>query len=278
MIRVGASPQLFAILSGIVEERSGLHYRLDDSQVFLDKVADRAAEAGFDSLLDYYYYLRYDDPGGGELDALIERLLVQETYFFRELEPVVVLLDEVIRPRLEAGERPRLWSAACSTGEEALTAAMLLAERGWLDRVELVASDVSRRALERAQRGVFGRRALRGRVPSFAGRWLEGRDGEVRCDPRLIAAIEWRRVNLIDRAAIAELGAFDGILCRNVLIYFDDRVIERVVRSLADALRPGGALLVGASESLLRFSSSLELRELRGAFIYVKRAEGRSAA
>ena len=263
-------PQLFAILSGIVEERAGLHYQLADSKMFLDKVGARAAEAGFDSLLDYYYYLRYDDTSGREVDALLDWLVVNETYFCRELAPLEVVLDEFVGPRLAAGERPRIWSAACSTGEEPLTLAMLLAERGWLERVDLVASDISERALERAQSGRFSARSLRGAPPALVGPWLREDGGGIRCDRRLIEAVDWRRLNLLDPAAIAGLGLFDAVVCRNVLIYFADRTVQRVVQNLIGALKPGAPLAVGVSESLLRFRTGLECQERRGSFLYVR--------
>lgn len=268
---MSASPQLFAILSALVEDRVGLHYGPGEREVFLEKVRTRAQEVGFDSLLDYYYRLRYDDPDGAELHALTEALVVCETYFFRELSPLTVAIEEIIGPRVEAGERARIWSAACATGEEPLTAAMLLAHHGWLDRVELVATDISRRALDRARAGRFSRRALRGPVPAaLATRWLRERDSGLECDRALIDAVTWSRLNLIDAAAVRQLGAFDLILCRNVLIYFSDDVATRVAASLAGALRPRGNLLVGVSESLLRFATPLECHERRGTFLYAR--------
>lgn len=266
-----ASPQLFAILSGLIEERVGLHYGPAEREVFLDKVQARAVDAGFDSLLDYYYFLRYDDADRLELEALTEALVVHETYFFREFDPLVIAIDDVVGARLARGERARIWSAACSTGEEPLTVAMLLDERGWLDRVELIATDVSRRALERAQSGEFSPRALRGRAPvGLASRWLREHERGIAVDPALIRTITWSRLNLLDRDAIAELGQFDLILCRNVLIYFADSLVGQIAGILADALRPSGALLVGVSESLLRFATPLECQERRGSFLYCK--------
>ncbi len=268
---MNASPQLFAILSGLIEERVGLHYGPAEQEVFLDKVQMRALEVGFDSLLDYYYYLRYDDPDGSELERLTEALVVHETYFFRELEPLAVAVEDVIGPRVAAGQRARIWSAACATGEEPLTAAMLLAERGWLDRVDLVATDISRRAIDRARRGEFSQRALRDRAPNgLAGRWLRARERTVMCDRRLVDAVRWSRLNLLDEAGIAALGAFDLILCRNVLIYFSDALAARVAGTLAGALRPSGSLLIGVSESLMRFATPLECQERRGVFLYSK--------
>ena len=268
---MNTSPQLFTILAGLVEERVGLHYGVAEREVFLDKVTARATEAGFESLLDYYYFLRYDPGGDAELDTLIETLVVHETYFFRESRPLVALIDHYLAPAIDRGRRPRLWCAASSTGEEPLTAAMLLSERGWLDRVELVATDLSRKALARARGGVFSRRSVRERAPAdLVSRWLREREGGFEVARELIDAIRWSRVNLTEEAEIAALGRFDLVLCRNALIYFSDERSARIARSLAGALRPGGALLVGVSESLLRFATPLQCQERRGSFLYGK--------
>ncbi|MFP2964505.1 CheR family methyltransferase, partial [Myxococcus sp. 1LA] len=143
MFSLPMSPQVFAILAALIEQRSGLHYAPEDRELLADKVVPRALDAGFDSLLDYYYFLRYDPAGSEALDALVDALLVHETYFFREPQPLRVLTEDVLVPAVRAGRRPRVWSAACSTGEEPLTLAMMLAEAGVLEGVELVASDLS---------------------------------------------------------------------------------------------------------------------------------------
>jgi chemotaxis protein methyltransferase CheR len=264
------SPQVFTILAALIEKRAGLHYEPADRELLADKVSTRALEAGFDSLLDYYYFLRYDPAGGEALDELVDSLLVHETYFFREVQPLEVLVDEVLLPAVWAGRRPRVWCAACSTGEEPLTLAMLLAMRGLLGEVKLLASDVSRRALERAQRGEHNLRALRSLPSGIEGRFLDVVAGRPVVRPDLIAAVEWRRLNLVDAEAISKLEPFEAILCRNVLIYFQDEVARQVVDSLVGALVPGGHLLVGTSESLLRFGTALLCEERKGAFFYTK--------
>ena len=264
------SPQVFAILATLIEQRAGLHYSPEDRELLQDKVAARALDAGFDSLLDYYYYLRYDPGGPAALDALVDALLVHETYFFREALPLTVLVEDVLAPAVRAGRKQRVWCAACSTGEEPLTLAMMLADRGLLSDVRIVASDLSTRALERARTGDYNLRSLRALPPGVEGRWLEVRDGRPHVKPELVEAVDWRRVNLTDAAAVAALGAFDAILCRNVLIYFRDDTALRVVQSLGDALVPGGQLLVGTSESLMRFGTALSCEERRGAFFYSK--------
>lgn len=264
------SPQIFAIISGLIEDRAGIHYSARDLEMLGEKLSPRATERGFDSLLDYYYYLRYDPGGPDELRSLIEALVVHETYFFRESEALDVLIRSFLREPIARGERVRVWSAACATGEEPLTLAMLLDRAKIIDCIELVASDISRRALDCARAGVYGGRSLRALPDAMRTAYMRPEaDGRVAVRDDLRARVAWRQVNLIDPVAVSELGAFDAILCRNVLIYFSDESVRRVVEVLWRALRPGGVLLVGASESLLRFGI-FECEERGGAFFYRK--------
>jgi chemotaxis protein methyltransferase CheR len=263
------SPQLFAIFANLVEEACGIHYDGLDREIFAAKLIAHAADLGYGSLLDYYYRLRYDDPGGVERTRLVEALVVHETYFFRELPPLEQLVDGHLARVVEARGRARVWSAACSTGQEPLTLAMLLDDRGLLDRVELVASDISSQAIAQAASGRYRPRALRdGYPPRLAARYLEPGPGGVTVAPRILGAVRFQIVNLFDAAAVRALGAFDAILCRNVLIYFHDNQVKRVIDQLTDMLVPDGLLTVGVSESLLRFGTSLICEERGSAFFY----------
>ncbi|WP_437337842.1 CheR family methyltransferase [Sorangium sp. So ce394] len=272
--RLPISPQVFAIFTALIAEKIGIHYDAGDRELLGDKVSVRAIDAGFDSLLDYYYFLRYDPAGAAELDALIDVLVVGETYFFRELAQLEVAVAELVAPRVAAGERLRIWSAACSTGEEPFTIAMLLAERGLLGKVDLVASDISARALSRARAGVYGPRSIRSNAPPppFATRWLEVTPDRVAVSAELKGAIDWRRINLLEASDVTSLGRFDVIVCRNVLIYFHDNTARWVVANLSGALAADGALLVGISESLLRLGTALACEERGGVFLYRKTA------
>jgi chemotaxis protein methyltransferase CheR len=263
------SPPVFAILSGLIEERLGIFFSAEDRELFASKVSPRCIERGFDSLLDYYYYLRYDPGAETELAALAEALVVNETYFAREPDQLAALVDTLLPSLLEGGRSLRLWSAACSTGEEPLTVAGMLAARKLLHRVELVATDVSSRVLAFARQGRFGARSLRA-LPASARDWFEY-DGSVAVvRPELQRSVRFERVNLLDSAAVARLGRFDVILCRNVLIYFRDSTTSAVIGTLEQALNPGGYLLVGVSESLLRFGTRFTCEEHGGAFFYRK--------
>ena len=138
-----------------------------------------------------------------------------------------------------------------------MTVAMMLAERNLLGSVDLVASDIN-------ERGAAARTARDVRAEGDAaaaegvlGRWLRPTANGCTVDPALTAAVEWRRVNLVDPQAIRALGTFDVILCRNVLIYFSDETTRTLAANLSESLAPAGCLLLGVSESLLRFGTAL---------------------
>jgi chemotaxis protein methyltransferase CheR len=268
------TPQVFAILSALIEERLGISYALSDKELLEGKIAERVFDLGCETALDYYYYLRYDDADGAELDALTDALVVNETFFFREYPQVHAVLSRIVVPLIEAGRRPRIWCAACSTGEEPSTIAMWLAERGLLDAVELIASDISSAALAIARAGRYRARSLRQIPPGVdPARWIETDCGTLIVHPRIRAAIDWRKLNVTDAAAVRQLGELDVVLCRNMLIYFREEVVRRVVDQLAERLKPGGVLLVGVAESLMRFGTQLRCEEIDGVFVYRRSVE-----
>ena len=264
------SQQLFLLLGSLVEERCGLHYGPAEESIFVEKVTARMAEAGFESALDYYYFLRYDPKGADELGFLVDALVVGETYLFRELDALNAALQHAIRPAIAERGRARVWSAGCATGEEPFTLAMLCADEGNLVNLDLTATDVSSRALARARVGHLSSRALRAvdATPFLRG-LADCFVKEGRMSSAITSAIDFRRESLL-LPAPPERKNLDLILCRNVLIYFRDEVVRDVVHMLAERLRPGGRLLVGASESLLRFGTLLRCEERSGAFFYVR--------
>lgn len=264
------SLQEFSIFTALVEERIGLSYSLADKPIFESKLSAHLEEAGYASTLDYYYFLRYDDPDGRAFRALSQALTVHETFFFREIEPLRVAILRLLKPRIDTGQRVRVWCAASSTGEEPLSFAMLAASLDCLQRIEIVASDLSPAALAKARGGAFGPRAVRGKLPAWAEPSLRQTPGGYAAARELVERIDWRELNLLDRAAIEQLGVFDLIVCRNVLIYFRDETSRRVVETLSARLCPGGALLVGVSESLLRLNTDLRCEEHGHVFVYRK--------
>ena len=264
------SPAVVTLFAILIEERTGLGFKPGDHPLLASKLEACAGALGVESAIQYYYLVRDEPTPMVAFDRLVDAIVVNETYFFREADQLTVLCETVILPLCQAGRRPRVWSAACSSGEEPFTLAILLDGMGLLSSVDIVASDICNKALEHAKKGSYGERSLRAIPDGVVGRWLERADGRVSIAQPLRDAIEWRRINLVDDDAIRALGALDAILCRNVLIYFSDDTVRRVMHSLSGSLNDSAPLLVGAAESLLQFGSELKWGERSGAFFHVR--------
>jgi chemotaxis protein methyltransferase CheR len=268
-------PSAFAILRDLIHERTGLFYEASKRDLLANKLSPRVIERGFDSFLDYYYLLKYDAGAADEWRHVLDALSVQETFFWREIDAVNALVRELV-PAWQAahsGEPLRIWSAACATGEEPLTIAMALEEAGWFERlpIEIHASDASQAALAAARCGIYGRRSFRSLPPALQAKYFtEGASGW-QIDPRLQARVRWQLANLASPAEVAPLASAPVIFCRNVFLYFSTESIRRTVHLFGERMAAPGYLFVGVSESLLRVTDMFELREIGGAFVYVKR-------
>jgi len=235
-----------------------------------------AIARGFDSLLDYYYLLKYDANAEQEWARAIDTLSVQETYFWREADQLKALTD-VIVPRLaDLGRDPiRIWSLPCSTGEEPLSIAIALTEAGWFSRtrLEIHAADASEAAVQRARAGKFGARAFRQIPNALQARYFDhdSRTGEWTVSRAIHARVtSWRTLNVVHRSELDHVRGADVIFCRNMFIYFQQSTIRQVVDGFADLMSSPGFLCVGAAESLLRITARFDLQDLAGAYVYVK--------
>jgi chemotaxis protein methyltransferase CheR len=272
---LGLSGAAFALLRDLIHERTGLCYEDSKSDILADKLSQRVVQCGFDSFLDYYYYLKYDPSAPIEWQRVVDALSVPETYFWREMDQVRSLVEVVVPRHFERDpDQPlRIWSAACATGEEPLSIAMALDDAGWFARlpIEIYASDVSRAALERARAGVYRDRSFRSLPLALRERYFRrDNDGE-HVAPEIHGRIKWLLANLVVESEIAYLARAPVIFCRNVFIYFSVDAISRVAGTFARRMPTPGYLFLGASESLVRVNSMFQLEELGGAFVYVKR-------
>ena len=273
---VRAPQQSLLLLRDLVHTRTGLFYDEPRLLFLQDRLAARAAERGFDSLLDYYYLLRYDPEAAQEWMHAIDALSVQETYFWRECDQLAALTD-VILPQLVAQRRGpiRIWSLPCASGEEPLSIAMALTEAGWFERadIQIDASDASQAALTRARAGRYTPRSFRQCPEALRERYFEAIPGsrDRLVTPELHARVRsWTCVNAVRPEEIAPYAGADVIFCRNLFIYFDHPTVGRVVNRFADHMPSPGFLCVAAAESLLRVTTRFELQEMAGAYIYVK--------
>ena len=192
----------------------------------------------------------------------------------REPEQLKALVEEVLPEAIQArqlqgGGPVAIWSAGCASGEEAYSIVMLALERGFVPGRDfrVYASDISRRALQRARRAVYREASFRELDAARTQRWFEARDGGLRLVDEIRRHVDFLHLNLLDRSRMALLGSLD-VGSSNVMIYFDLETKRRLVANFAEKLRPGGHLLVGRSESLLHVSTQFELRHLRNDMVY----------
>ena len=261
------------LLRDLIASHAGMHYDDGRLEILRDRIVPLAIERGFDSLLDYYYLLKYDTLAASEWPRVMDALSVQETYFWREIDQLRALVDEIVPVLAKAGDPVRIWCVPCASGEEPLSLAMLLDEAGWFDRarIEIHASDASASAIARARAGRFRERSFRTLPPALRAKHFTADGDTWVVDPALHARVRsWSVVNLMCHGDVSLYARVPVIVCRNVFIYFSPEAITRVARTFAGAMPTPAYLCIGASESLLKLRTPFDLREIGGAFVYVK--------
>ena len=252
------TPREFGMYRTLVEERLGIHLSDAKQALLTARLMPRIRQLGLKNFSEYYELAVERDHG--ELGRLLDAICTNETHFFREPTHFEIL-EKTIIPRwiaeAERGQRPtrvRIWSAGCSTGEEPYSMAMALTRALPPEfTIEILASDVSSKVLNRACDAIYPMRRLHELSDDLRKRFLlrgvGERDGEFRVAPEIRRLVRFEHINLVSPPQ-PTIGQFDVLLCRNVLIYFRTETRKRVVRWLCSQVAPGGYLWVGHSESL----------------------------
>jgi chemotaxis protein methyltransferase CheR len=236
------------------------------------RVENRMRRSGIATARDYIARLPTD---GAERERLINAVTINETYFYRESHQLQAL-ERAILPKIVAGRRPgdlvRIWSMPCSTGEEGYSIALWLLENWALVdayHVEIIASDIDTAAIAAAREGRYGERALSRLPERLLQAYFEPAKGHERqIIQDLRESVIFSQVNIVDAAAMAAAGTFDVILCRNLLIYFDEAARATAAANLHAALNPGGFLCLGHSESMARIDPRFTMVRLDDAIVY----------
>jgi chemotaxis protein methyltransferase CheR len=265
----------FRLLRELFNEHCGILFGNEARPVIERRLRDRLSALGLHSFGEYYQLLRFDERGRAELEDAVDLVTINETYFFREAYQLRAYKDEIL-PALRNSPTPRerlnVWSAGCSTGEEVYSIAIATRESGLFPSkcVRVFGSDISRRCVSHARRGVYGPSAFRATPLELRRRWFVDRADGAHVADELRAMCQFGHINLVDVPRTSVVGRVDVIFCRNVLIYFDDVSRRRVIDMFYDRLLPGGYLLLGHSESLLNVSTAFELVHLREDLVYRK--------
>ena len=239
------------------------------------RLAPRLEVLGLQDFAAYHRHLRFDPNRLEEMEAVVDVLTTNETYFWREPRQLQAFERELLpmlASSLEGARRLRILSAGCSTGEEAFTLASILRDSGrftgW--QVEVLGVDIARRVVDAARSGSYRDHSFRAAESERIRRWFKFRGGRWVIDEEIRRMVRFEQANLIDPRGLGGLGRVDVIFCRNVMIYFDVPARQRVLGGFHRALRDGGFLLLGHAESLLNATADFELFHLQDELVYRK--------
>jgi chemotaxis protein methyltransferase CheR len=249
--------------------------------IFEQRRGERVGRRGLRSFLDYYHFISSGPQAEAEVDEALSLLTSGETYFFRHGEQLEALQQWVfpeLQRRFTEGQRLRIWSAGCASGEEVYTLAILLAESelfwGWDLRV--IGSDVCKSRILTARRGLYPSSAFRTTERWLRKRYFQEVGSEWQIADSIKDRCEFATINLCNASETALVGRVHAVLCRNVLIYLDERSRESLVGNLYERLLPGGFLLLGHSESLANQRTGFELVSQAHDTVYQKPSLNRS--
>jgi chemotaxis protein methyltransferase CheR len=260
----------FRTLRDYIYDQTGI-FVPDSKKYFLEnRLSRRVQENKLASFDDYLPFIRSN--GSGELKVLFGAVTTNETYFFREPQQFDVFTKHIL-PRIldrKRNKEIRVWSAACSSGEEPYTVAAILKETAPTVRTDIIGSDISDGVLESARRGIYSSYAVRIVPPYYQQKYFRSVGDTFEFDEAIRKTVKFMSVNLIDEKSVRMIREADVIFCRNVLIYFDDKSKRKAVSLMYDALAPNGFLMVGTSESLHNVTRALQPTVIDRVVLYQK--------
>lgn len=271
------SNEQFSRLAKIVYDRSGIHFQAAKKYVLESRLSRRLDELEMDDFEQYVNFLTFGPYREDEFQEMFNRITINETSFFRNEPQLMHFETQTLPALLEARrttKRLRIWSAACSSGEEPYTLAIQvhrslgLRLSDW--NVEILGTDISEKVLEMAATGKYDGYATRSVSPLVMSRYFKQVDGCVQIDPTIQSMVRFEKLNLKEVMASMRFGTFDVIFCRNVMIYFDDPMKLQVVKMFHNQLADDGTLYIGHSESIRNLPVAFEALPEPQAFAYVK--------
>jgi len=258
-------------LGKVVYDYCGLNYLNNISSLKM-KVSKRLEQLNMPS---FWNYIRFLEDHPSEWDHLIEKLTINETYFFREDKQLYVYQQKVLPQLVSKAQKPiKVWSAGCSTGEEPYSLAMMTMDSGLYvpGDVQIIGSDINKKVLSIAEKGIYNKTSLAfRRIPAqWLGKYFDETEQAYQIKDEVKKMVSFHYVNLLEEIEYGRNEEVDVIFCRNVLIYFDEETIEKVVKSFYRALKKGGYLFLGHAETISTLKIGFETLNANGTFYYRK--------
>jgi len=274
---VHLSEDQFNRLRDIIYQRSGISFQPTKKYILESRLGRRLSELDIDTYDDYITFLTIGPYRDDEFQEMFNRITINETSFFRNA-PQLEVFERVALPQIleakAASKRLRVWSAACSSGEEPYTLAMMIHRTlgirfaDW--RIEILGTDISQKVLDLAAEGVYTNYAMRSTAPTILNKYFTQNGQNYVLDPTIRQMVNFEKHNLKDRLGAKRHGVFDVIFCRNVMIYFDENMKRSVVSLFEEMLDPKGWLFIGHSETLRGLSTAFESQPYPEGFCYRK--------
>ena len=243
-------------LQRFIHGRLGLYFPENKKYLLEHGLQSRLTALNLQTFDEYYLYLQYDPDREKEIGELTDTITTNETYFFRD-DRQIACLRTYILPALiaqqESRKTLRIWSAGCSSGEEPYTLSMILCEdfphlSAW--DVQIFATDINGQVLEKARTGHYGEYAVRNIPGQLLKKYFTVTDGHYEIQKRARQWVTFSALNLVDVDQMRSMRDVDLIVCRNVLIYFDEQSRQQIVSQFYEAFRDHGVLMIGFSEKL----------------------------
>jgi chemotaxis protein methyltransferase CheR len=276
------TPSEYEDFRRFLEEACGI--LLGDNKHYLvqSRLNKMVASDGVSSLGDLVGRLRRERSGGALREQVIEAMTTNETFWFRDNHPFKILTEQVLPDFSQRKVRsPKIWSAACSTGQEPYSISIIVQEYlrqnpGALSDAQVTATDISPAVIEDAKTGYYDAMAVARGLPADikkryfvldSGHWEE----RWQVSNEIRRRVRFTHGNLL--ASYSTLGRFDSIFCRNVLIYFSSESKIDILRRMAECLNPGGYLFLGASEAITQYSDAFDMVRCNPGVVYRKKSD-----
>jgi len=275
--KIMMTPQQFKTMAKIIYDRSGIHFPETKKYIIESRLSHRILEIEMENFDQYIAYLTMGPYQMEEFQEMFNRITINETSFFRNEPQLNVFESQILPELLEARaktKRLRIWSAACSTGEEPFTLAMLLHRTlgvrltDW--HIEILGTDISEKALKIAQDGKYTSYAIRTTPSLVKDRYFKVEGRQFILDDTIRSMVNFEHHNLKDHMAAKRHGMWDVIFCRNVLIYFDDEMKKEVISMFANQLVNDGTLFIGHSERIKTLTGQFGQLQIPQGFCYQK--------
>jgi len=271
------SKENFLKMSEFVYRKSGIYLEEDKHFEKLAKYIDtRASTLEIDSFRKYFFKLRFEDKDGEEFQELMNGVTVNETYFFREKDQFEVLVNKILpelHKRLPASKTIRILSSPCSTGEEPYSMVLHIVEEACVVEerdIEVVGIDIDSSVIEKAKKAKYTERSIHAIPKNILKRWFKKKGLGYELGEDLQGSVDLQVANVFDKTQMRNLGKFDVIFSRNMLIYFDDASRKEVAMTFYDMLNPGGYVLLGHAEYMSRIVSVFKAKKIDNTLIYQK--------